>query len=78
MYTNPRTHEQILHNALILVKALHTINMDLDIKVGDFIVFYFDFCMVVLDIQLRWDCSETVLFQDVLLYDGNQNTASYE
>uniref|UniRef100_A0A8C3Q7G1 Cilia- and flagella-associated protein 47 domain-containing protein n=1 Tax=Geospiza parvula TaxID=87175 RepID=A0A8C3Q7G1_GEOPR len=38
MYTNPRTHEQFLHNALILVKALHTISMDLDIKVGDFIV----------------------------------------
>lgn len=53
MYTNARTHEQFLHNALILVKALHTINMDLDIKVGDFIVFYFDLCMVVLDIQLR-------------------------
>ncbi|NXV69943.1 CFA47 protein, partial [Molothrus ater] len=33
MYTNPRTHEQFLHNALIFVKALHTINMDLDIKV---------------------------------------------
>ncbi|KAL9867454.1 cilia- and flagella-associated protein 47 [Geothlypis trichas] len=35
MYTNPRTHEQFLHNALILVKALHTINMDLDIKAAD-------------------------------------------
>ncbi|XP_054484324.2 cilia- and flagella-associated protein 47 [Agelaius phoeniceus] len=35
MYTNPRTHEQFLHNALIFVKALHTINMDLDIKAID-------------------------------------------
>ncbi|XP_057901557.1 cilia- and flagella-associated protein 47 [Melospiza georgiana] len=35
MYTNPITHEQFMHNALILVKALHTINMDLDIKAID-------------------------------------------
>ncbi|NWT95411.1 CFA47 protein, partial [Urocynchramus pylzowi] len=33
MYTNPRTHEQFLHNSLILVKALHAISMDMDIKV---------------------------------------------
>ncbi|NXO38377.1 CFA47 protein, partial [Locustella ochotensis] len=33
MYTNPRTQEQYLHNALILVKALHSISLDIDIKV---------------------------------------------
>ncbi|NXO80792.1 CFA47 protein, partial [Sitta europaea] len=33
MYTNPRTHEQFLHNSLILVNALHAINLDIDIKV---------------------------------------------
>ncbi|NXD19100.1 CFA47 protein, partial [Spelaeornis formosus] len=33
MYTNPRTHEQFLHNSLILVKALHAINLHIDIKV---------------------------------------------
>ncbi|NXR24465.1 CFA47 protein, partial [Cinclus mexicanus] len=33
MYTNPRTHEQFLHNSLILVKALHAISLDMDIKV---------------------------------------------
>ncbi|NXK65252.1 CFA47 protein, partial [Sylvietta virens] len=33
MYTNPGTHEQFLHNSLILVKALHAINLDIDVKV---------------------------------------------
>ncbi|NWR43500.1 CFA47 protein, partial [Regulus satrapa] len=33
MYTNPRTHEQFLHNSLILVKALHAVHLDIDIKV---------------------------------------------
>ncbi|NXT63917.1 CFA47 protein, partial [Chaetops frenatus] len=33
MYTNPRTHEQFLHNSLILVKALHAVSLDIDIKV---------------------------------------------
>ncbi|NXQ30849.1 CFA47 protein, partial [Alaudala cheleensis] len=33
MYTNPRTHEQFLHNSLILVKAMHAVNLDVDIKV---------------------------------------------
>ncbi|NXR67833.1 CFA47 protein, partial [Rhadina sibilatrix] len=33
MYTYPKTHEQFLHNSLILVKALHAISLDLDIKV---------------------------------------------
>ncbi|NXP36073.1 CFA47 protein, partial [Leiothrix lutea] len=33
MYTNPRTQEQLLHNSLILVKALHSINLDIDVKV---------------------------------------------
>ncbi|NXY60701.1 CFA47 protein, partial [Callaeas wilsoni] len=33
MYTNPRTHEELLHNSLILVKALHAVNLDIDIKV---------------------------------------------
>ncbi|NWS28205.1 CFA47 protein, partial [Polioptila caerulea] len=33
MYTNPRTHEQFLHNSLVLVNALHAINLDIDIKV---------------------------------------------
>ncbi|NXB74732.1 CFA47 protein, partial [Donacobius atricapilla] len=33
MYTNPRTQEQFLHNCLILVKALHSISLDIDIKV---------------------------------------------
>uniref|UniRef100_U3JFX4 Cilia and flagella associated protein 47 n=1 Tax=Ficedula albicollis TaxID=59894 RepID=U3JFX4_FICAL len=35
MYTDPRTHEQLLHNSLILVKALHAINLDMDIKATD-------------------------------------------
>uniref|UniRef100_A0A8U7MMM3 Cilia and flagella associated protein 47 n=1 Tax=Corvus moneduloides TaxID=1196302 RepID=A0A8U7MMM3_CORMO len=35
MYTDPRTHEQFLHNSLILVKALHAINLDMDIKATD-------------------------------------------
>ncbi|XP_066033096.1 cilia- and flagella-associated protein 47 [Chamaea fasciata] len=35
MYTNPRTQEQLLHNSLILVKALHSINLDIDIKATD-------------------------------------------
>ncbi|NWW79211.1 CFA47 protein, partial [Climacteris rufus] len=33
MYTNPRTHEQFLHNSLILVEALHAVSLDIDIKV---------------------------------------------
>ncbi|NXO31237.1 CFA47 protein, partial [Cisticola juncidis] len=33
MYTEAKTHEQFLHNSLILVKALHTISLDIDIKV---------------------------------------------
>ncbi|NWI82616.1 CFA47 protein, partial [Dryoscopus gambensis] len=33
MYTDPRTHEQFLHNCLILVKALHAVKLDIDIKV---------------------------------------------
>ncbi|NXM54781.1 CFA47 protein, partial [Illadopsis cleaveri] len=33
MYTNPRTQEQLLHNSLILVKALHSINLNIDVKV---------------------------------------------
>ncbi|NXQ05445.1 CFA47 protein, partial [Vidua macroura] len=33
MYTNPRTHEQFMHNSLILVKALRAISLDMDIKV---------------------------------------------
>ncbi|NXI03007.1 CFA47 protein, partial [Pachycephala philippinensis] len=33
MYTDPRTHEQFLHNCLILVKALRAINLNIDIKV---------------------------------------------
>ncbi|NWV69073.1 CFA47 protein, partial [Malurus elegans] len=33
MYTDPTTHEQFLHNSLILVKALHTVNLDMAIKV---------------------------------------------
>ncbi|XP_053790649.1 cilia- and flagella-associated protein 47 isoform X2 [Vidua chalybeata] len=35
MYTNPRTHEQFMHNSLILVKALRAINLDMDIKATD-------------------------------------------
>ncbi|XP_023779114.1 cilia- and flagella-associated protein 47 [Cyanistes caeruleus] len=35
MYTNPKTYEQFLHNSLILVKALHAISLDLDIKATD-------------------------------------------
>lgn len=34
--------------------------------------------IVILYIKLKWDFSEAVLFHDVLLYDGNQNTASYK
>ncbi|NWU57626.1 CFA47 protein, partial [Dromas ardeola] len=33
MYTNPRTHEQFLHNCLILVNAMHAISLAIDIKV---------------------------------------------
>ncbi|NXY04818.1 CFA47 protein, partial [Pteruthius melanotis] len=33
MYTDPRTHEQFLHNCLILVNALHAVNLNIDIKV---------------------------------------------
>ncbi|NWV14566.1 CFA47 protein, partial [Ptilonorhynchus violaceus] len=33
MYTNARTHEQFLHNCLIFVKALHSVHLDIDIKV---------------------------------------------
>ncbi|NWW00229.1 CFA47 protein, partial [Machaerirhynchus nigripectus] len=33
MYTDPKTHEQFLHNCLILVKALHAINLETGIKV---------------------------------------------
>ncbi|NWU30988.1 CFA47 protein, partial [Dyaphorophyia castanea] len=33
MYTDPRTHEQFLHNCLIVVKALHAVNLEIDIKV---------------------------------------------
>ncbi|NWW21493.1 CFA47 protein, partial [Falcunculus frontatus] len=33
MYTDPTTHEQFLHNSLILVKALHVVNLEIDIKV---------------------------------------------
>uniref|UniRef100_A0A8C3RG16 Calponin-homology (CH) domain-containing protein n=1 Tax=Cyanoderma ruficeps TaxID=181631 RepID=A0A8C3RG16_9PASS len=60
MYTNPRTQEQLLHNSLILVKALHSINLDIDVKVGDYIlaalmhinIFILIFCIVVWHIQL--------------------------
>lgn len=37
MYTNPRTPEQFLHNGLILVNAMHTVGLAIDIKVSDFI-----------------------------------------
>lgn len=61
MYTDPRTHEQFLHNSLILVKALHAVNLDMDIKVDDFIlaalidinIFIFTFYIVVLHKKLR-------------------------
>ncbi|NXB24619.1 CFA47 protein, partial [Rhagologus leucostigma] len=33
MYTDPRTHEQLLHNCLMLVKALRAVNLEIDIKV---------------------------------------------
>ncbi|NXH92925.1 CFA47 protein, partial [Edolisoma coerulescens] len=33
MYTDPRTHEQFVHNSLILVKALHAVSLGIDIKV---------------------------------------------
>ncbi|NXY24506.1 CFA47 protein, partial [Atrichornis clamosus] len=33
MYTNPRTHQQFLHNCLILVKAMHAVHLDINIKV---------------------------------------------
>ncbi|KFO94065.1 Calponin homology domain-containing protein 2, partial [Buceros rhinoceros silvestris] len=33
MYTNPRTPEQFLHNCLILVSAMHTVGLAIDIKV---------------------------------------------
>ncbi|NXF67110.1 CFA47 protein, partial [Ciccaba nigrolineata] len=33
MYTSPRTHEQFLHNCLILVNAMHAVSLAIDIKV---------------------------------------------
>ncbi|NXP28654.1 CFA47 protein, partial [Scytalopus superciliaris] len=33
MYTNPGTHQQFLHNCLILVKALRAVGLNIDIKV---------------------------------------------
>ncbi|NWW49068.1 CFA47 protein, partial [Pedionomus torquatus] len=33
MYTNPRTHEQFLHNCLIFVDAMHAVSLAIDIKV---------------------------------------------
>ncbi|NWQ71739.1 CFA47 protein, partial [Neopipo cinnamomea] len=33
MYTSPRTYQQFLHNCLILVKAMHAVNLNIDIKV---------------------------------------------
>ncbi|NXE93669.1 CFA47 protein, partial [Menura novaehollandiae] len=33
MYTDPRTHEQFLHNCLIVVKAMHAVHLDINIKV---------------------------------------------
>ncbi|NWV30497.1 CFA47 protein, partial [Origma solitaria] len=33
MYTDPKTHEQFLHNCLILVKALRAVNLNMGIKV---------------------------------------------
>uniref|UniRef100_A0A8C3PJ00 Calponin-homology (CH) domain-containing protein n=1 Tax=Calidris pygmaea TaxID=425635 RepID=A0A8C3PJ00_9CHAR len=38
MYTDPRIHEQFLHNCLILVDAMHAVNLSIDIKVNDFIL----------------------------------------
>ncbi|XP_074785727.1 cilia- and flagella-associated protein 47 [Athene noctua] len=35
MYTNPRTHEQFLHNCLILVNAMHAVSLAIDIKATD-------------------------------------------
>ncbi|XP_027494225.1 cilia- and flagella-associated protein 47 isoform X1 [Corapipo altera] len=35
MYTNPRTYQQFLHNCLILVKAMHAVNLNIDIKATD-------------------------------------------
>lgn len=34
--------------------------------------------IVVSYIKLRWDFNAAFLFHDALLYDGNQNTASYK
>ncbi|NXM78242.1 CFA47 protein, partial [Serilophus lunatus] len=33
MYTNPRTRQQVLHNSLILVKAMRAVSLNIDIKV---------------------------------------------
>ncbi|NXW33413.1 CFA47 protein, partial [Phaetusa simplex] len=33
MYTNPKSHEQFLHNCLILVNAMHAVSLAIDIKV---------------------------------------------
>ncbi|NXD83390.1 CFA47 protein, partial [Halcyon senegalensis] len=33
MYTNPRSPEQLLHNCLILVNAMHSVKLSIDIKV---------------------------------------------
>ncbi|XP_077637788.1 cilia- and flagella-associated protein 47 [Lonchura striata] len=35
MYTNPRTQEQFFHNSLVLVKALHAINLDMGVNATD-------------------------------------------
>lgn len=89
MYTNAKTPAQFLHNCLILVNAMHAVNLTIDIKVNDFTIFthilcfifnfFLTFIIAILYIKYTLkNFSESVLFHDVLLYDGNQNTASYK
>lgn len=61
MYTKPRTPEQFLHNALILVNAMRAVSLAIDIEVNDFIlavltyiyIFFYDI-NIVHQIKLRF------------------------
>ncbi|XP_064263439.1 cilia- and flagella-associated protein 47 isoform X3 [Passer domesticus] len=90
MYTNPRTREQFLHNALILVKALHTINLDMDTKATDICepnpVTMLILCVHLYDILPHYLPKNTIEFSGALhativkqvhLKNPSNNTLSY-
>ncbi|XP_041343867.1 cilia- and flagella-associated protein 47 [Pyrgilauda ruficollis] len=90
MYTNPRTHEQFLHNALLLVKALHTINLDMDIKATDICdpnpVMMLILCVHLYDLLPHYLPKNTIEFSGALhativkqvhLKNPSNNTLSY-